>query len=111
MSRPTAEGKDKHGLVEDPPPWFCRLILRYLSSSCLKARLRRVEDARSTPTRRIRPRPSVLDRQPVLLPGVEASNRSRVRASSSDPALPPLPEARARYRERAVFIFVSSDRD
>ena len=44
-----------------------------------------VEDARGTPTSRIRLHPSVPDRYPVPLRGVEASNRSRVRVSSPIP--------------------------
>ena len=88
MSGPTAAGGNKDGLVKDPLPRSCRLILSYFPSSYLRARLRRVEDAGRTPTSRIRFRPSVLGRHPVLLRGVEASNWSRVRASSSDSALP-----------------------
>ena len=42
----------------------------------------RVEDARSTLTSQICLRPSVLDRHPVPLRGVEGSNRSRVCVSS-----------------------------
>ena len=85
MSGPTAEREDKHGLVKVPRPWSCRLILRQLPLVTLDRHRTRVEDTRSTPTSRIRLRLSVLDRYPVPLRGVEASNRSRVRLSSPIP--------------------------
>ena len=85
MSGPTAEGDDKHGLGRVPPAWSCPLILRQLPLVTLDRHRARVEDSRSTPTSRIRLRPSLLHRYPVPLRGVEASNRSRVRVSSPIP--------------------------
>ena len=76
-------GDDKHGLVKKPPPWSARL-LSSTSVSYLRAAPRAGRGC-STPTSRIRLRPSVLDRHPVPLRGVEASNRSRVHASSPIP--------------------------
>ena len=106
--RAGGRGHDKHRLVRDRPLWSCPLILRYFRDPLvtLERHCVRVENARSTPTSRIRLRLSVLDRQPVLLRGVEASNRWRVRASSSDPALPLLPGARARVFP--VFCLIGS---
>ena len=74
---------DKHGLVKEPPPWSARLLLG-TSVSYLRA-APRAGRGRSTPTSRIRLCPSVLDRHPVPLRGVEASSRSRVHASSPIP--------------------------
>ena len=82
MSGPTAEGDDKDGLVKVPPPWSCLLMRRQLPLVTLDRHRALVEDTRSAPTSRIHLRPSVLDRYPVPLRGVEASNRSRVRVSS-----------------------------
>ena len=70
----------KHGLVKEPPPWSA-CLLSGTSVSYLRA-APRAGRGRSTPTSRIRLRPSALDRHPVPLRGVEASNRSRVHASS-----------------------------
>ena len=100
MTGPTAEGDDKHGLVKVPPPWSCRPILRQLPLVILDRHRARVEDMRSTPTSRIRFRPSVLDRYPVPLRGVEASNRSRMRVSS------PIPHYHA-TRARALVSLAS----
>ena len=85
-------GDDKHGLVKEPPPWSARLLsgtfVSYLRAAPRAGR------GRSTPTIRIRLRPSVLDRHLVPLRGVEASNRSRVLASSPFPL---YHATRARY--------------
>ena len=83
MSGPTAEGGDKHGPVKEPPPWSARLLSGN-SVSYLRA-VSRAGRGRSTPTSRIPLRPSVLDRHSVPLRGMEASNRSRVHASSPIP--------------------------
>ena len=81
--RTDGRGDDKPGLVKEPPPWSARLFSG-TSVSYLRA-VPRVGRGRSTPTSRIRLRPSVLDRHPVPLRGVEALNRSRVQASSPVP--------------------------
>ena len=88
MSGPTAEGDDKHGLVEVPPPWSCALILRQLPLVALDWHRARVEDTHSTATCQIRLRLLVLDRFPVPLRGVEPLARARV---LPDPALPRYP--------------------
>ena len=83
MSGPTAEGTTSTNLSRNlhlgPPAYSQVLPFSYLRAGP------RVGRGRSTPTSRICLRPSVLDRHPVLLRGVEVSNRSRVHASSPIP--------------------------
>ena len=47
MSKPTAEGEDKHGLFKEPPPWSCPLSLRYFRLVTLEREHARVEDAQA----------------------------------------------------------------
>ena len=69
----------------------------------------RVEDARSTPTSRICLRPSVLDRQPVMFQGVEASkyrSGALMRRSARLPTLTrsiPSPLQYLRYQGPSSF--------
>ena len=76
-------GDDKDGLVNEPPPWSARLLSATSLATSERHRAR-VEDA-ARPRAGSASAPSVLDRHPVLLQGVEASNRSRVHASSPIP--------------------------
>ena len=82
---PTAEGTK----VAWPRPSLVVLTSTLFYHAQLRgARLVRNRTSRGAPTREragIRLRPSVLDRPPVLLRGVEASIRSCVRASYPDP--------------------------
>ena len=79
-------GGGKLGLVQDLPPRSgFPLILRQRPLVTLERHRARVEDARSRLTSRIRLRPSVLECHSVPLWGVEALNRSHIRASSPLP--------------------------
>ena len=78
-------GERQAGPCQRTPTLVLPAYSKVLPLVILELHRAQVEDARRTPTSRIRLRPSVLDRQPVPLRAVEPSNRSCERVSSPIP--------------------------